>query len=374
MSKVSLRTKTLKGNRERLYLDFYPPILHPDTGKSTRREFLKLYLYKSASKETERTHNKETKKIAESIRAKRQLDIQAGEYDFLSKYSGRENFLDWLKLKVKEREVSRVNYQSWRSTYLHLYRFTEGSLLLSNLDELFCERFRKYFLEAECLNTKRPLHQNSAAGYFDVFKEAVREAHKEKLLKTNVALYVKSIPYRQPEREFLTYEELQAAVKADCEDPVLKKAAIFSALTGLRFSDILNLKWEQVRYSEKEGHFLRKQIKKSGRFETMFISEQARSLMGKAQEKATLVFQGLHYGNKTTEILKNWLSKAGINRHITFHAFRHTYATLQITNGTSIYTLKDLLGQKDVKTTQIYARVIDERKKEAVGRIPELEM
>lgn len=373
MSKVSLRTKQLKGNRQRLYLDFYPAILHPDTGKLTRREFLKLFLYKKSYNENDRLHNKETKRIAENIRAKRQLEIQTGNYDFLAKYKGNESFLEWIKLKVAERAASKRNYQSWRSTYLHLYRFTKGTLFLKEVDAAFCERFRKYFLEAKCLNSIKPLHQNSAAGYFDVFKEAIREAHKENLLKKNVTEYVKSIPYQQPQREFLTYDELQAAVKIPCSDPVLKKAALFSALTGLRFSDILNLKWEELRQSDEHGNFLRKQIKKSGRFETMFISDQAYSILGESKEDQELVFAGLAYGNKTTTILKDWLVKAGVNRHITFHAFRHTYATLQITFGTDIYTLKDLLGQKDVKTTQIYARVIDERKKKAVDRIPRLQ-
>ena len=140
MSKVTLRTKALKGNRVRLYLDFYPAIPNPDTGKPTRREFLKLYLYKPASKETERTHNKETKKIAEAIRAKRQLQVQAEEYDFLSRHNGDTNFLEWLEKQVAERTASGINYQSWRSTYLHLHRFTEGQLPVKKLNQLFQRR------------------------------------------------------------------------------------------------------------------------------------------------------------------------------------------------------------------------------------------
>jgi site-specific recombinase XerD len=68
------------------------------------------------------------------------------------------------------------------------------------------------------------------------------------------------------------------------------------------------------------------------------------------------------------------MQNAGINRHITFHAFRHTFATLQISFGTDIYVLKDLLAQKNVQTTQIYARVLDQKKKEATGRIPEVDL
>lgn len=250
MSKVTLRTKALKGNRVRLYLDFYPAIPNPDTGKPTRREFLKLYLYKPASKETERTHNKETKKIAEAIRAKRQLQVQAEEYDFLSRHNGDTNFLEWLEKKVAERKASGINYQSWRSTYLHLHRFTEGQLPLKKLNQLFCERFRTYFLSAQCINSKRALKNNSAAGYFDVFKEAVREANKEGLLKNNPGEYVKSISYKQTQREFLSLEELQLLANTECDSPVLKKAALFTSLTGLRFCDLEDLQWQNIRYDQ----------------------------------------------------------------------------------------------------------------------------
>ena len=61
--------------------------------------------------------------------------------------------------------------------------------------------------------------------------------------------------------------------------------------------------------------------------------------------------------------------KAGITKNITFHCARHTYATLQLTLGTDIYTVSKLLGHKELRTTQIYAKVIDDKKKEAANKI-----
>ena len=97
---VSLRKRKLKGGRLRLYLDFYPPVIHPDTGQPTRREFLKLYLYDRPKGESEREHNRETKLLAENIRAHRQLQIQKGNYDFLAKHTGNESFLNFFKEEV----------------------------------------------------------------------------------------------------------------------------------------------------------------------------------------------------------------------------------------------------------------------------------
>ncbi|KGE88020.1 MAG: phage integrase SAM-like domain-containing protein [Phaeodactylibacter xiamenensis] len=372
--KVTLRKKKLKGNRIRLYLDFYPAVPHPDTGKPTRREFLKLFLYQRPRDEEEREHNRETKQMAKAICAQRQIELQQGNYDFLAKYFGNEDFLNFLKAQVEHREKIQRNYQSWRSTYHYLYRFTEGFLPLKKIDVKFCKSFREYMLSTHCLNSQRPLKQNSAAGYFDVFKEALAKANEEGLLKTNPGSRVKSIPYEQTEREFLTFEEVKAVAKAECPDERLKRAALFSIFTGLRFGDIRDLKWKEVRHSEANGHFLRFTVNKPNRVETLFISDQARKVMGEPGDPEEQVFKGLKYGNHITPTLKAWMQNAGINRHITFHAFRHTFATLQISFGTDIYVLKDLLSQKNVQTTQIYARVLDQKKKEATGRIPEVDL
>jgi site-specific recombinase XerD len=67
--------------------------------------------------------------------------------------------------------------------------------------------------------------------------------------------------------------------------------------------------------------------------------------------------------------LQQWMMKAGISKTITFHCARHTYATLQLTAGTDIYTVSKLLGHKELKTTQVYAKIIDDKKKEAANKI-----
>jgi integrase len=71
----------------------------------------------------------------------------------------------------------------------------------------------------------------------------------------------------------------------------------------------------------------------------------------------------------TNAPLKKWLKDAGINKHITFHCFRHTFASLQVELGTDIYTVQDLLAHKNVSTTQIYARHNDPKKREAAQKI-----
>jgi hypothetical protein len=154
--KATLRKRKLKGNRLRLYLDFYPPVPHPDTGKPTRREFLKLFLYQRPRSEEEREHNRETKQLAKAICAERQLQLQRGNYDFLAKYSGNVDFLNYFKEEVEYRAKIKRNHQSWRSTYLYLYRFTDGHLPIKKINVNFCKSFREYLLNTHCLNSDSP--------------------------------------------------------------------------------------------------------------------------------------------------------------------------------------------------------------------------
>lgn len=101
--------------------------------------------------------------------------------------------------------------------------------------------------------------------------------------------------------------------------------------------------------------------------ETLPLSSDAVSILPDREEDSQRVFKGLKYYQ--TKHISDWMLRAGIKRRITFHAFRHTFATLQLTLGTDIYTVSKLLGHKNLHTTQIYARVIDEKKQEAVNRI-----
>lgn len=90
----------------------------------------------------------------------------------------------------------------------------------------------------------------------------------------------------------------------------------------------------------------------------------SRSVVSPAKVK----YKGLGKG-MTRGYLKEWLLAAGITKHITFHCFRHTYATLQIAAGTDIYTVSKMLTHRNVTTTQIYADLVNAKKRETVNKI-----
>ncbi|GAA4416775.1 site-specific integrase [Nibrella viscosa] len=369
---VSLREKPISDGRKSLYLDFYPPILHPDTGKPTRREFLGLYVYAKPRLEIERQHNKETRLLGENIRAQRQLEVQRGYYGFLSKVEENKDFLAYfheLAKKQKAEGTFKGSRNNWMSVYCYLHLFSEGQLMAKDITEGFCRSFREYLTSAPSLRTTKPkLAHNSAVGYFTIFKTSLKRAVDDKILAADPSQKVKRLTRKETQREFLSLAEVQSLARTECDLPDLKRAALFSALTGLRYSDIAKLVWSEV-YSDETGHYLRFTQKKTEGVETMPLSDSAYKLLGQKGTDTEKVFPRLAYSAWQNQKLQTWAFMAGIHRPITFHAFRHTFATLQLQQGTDIYTISKLLGHRDLATTQIYAKIVDQQKRDAVNRL-----
>jgi integrase len=373
--KVKLREKGISGNRHSLYLDFYPAIPHPETGNPTRREFLGLYLFDKAKNPIDKEHNKETLKIAEQIRQKRENFLNKPEI-----YSGYEkeqlklkelgeiNFVEYFKSLADKRKAS--NHDNWVSAYNYLETFTKGNLKFADLNEKFCNEFKEHLLTTKSnKSNKVNLAQNSAVSYFNKFKAALKQAYKDGYLPSDLNVRIEPVKQAETQRNFLTIEELNSLVKTECNNPLLKRAALFSALTGLRFSDIKNLVWGDLEYIEGNGFFIQFKQQKTKGVEMMPISEQAYSLLGERKETTEKVFDGLTYSAYENKHLSKWIGLAGITKDITFHCFRHTFATLQLSNGTDIYTVSKMLGHRELKTTQIYAKIIDQTKREAADKI-----
>jgi integrase len=185
-------------------------------------------------------------------------------------------------------------------------------------------------------------------------------------------LKVDPVKQKESERQFLTFEELKALFHTECEVLELKTAAIFSALTGLRWSDLINLTWSSIQHSEMSGYFISFIHVKTERPQTINVPQQAIEILGTPGIPGQKIFKDLKYSVWTNLKLAEWVLKAGIIKKITFHCFRHSFATLQLSLGTDIYTVSKLLNHKNLKTTQIYAKVIDLKRKEAAERIPKL--
>jgi integrase len=373
--KVKLRQKKISGNRQSLYLDFYPPIPHPETGEPTRREFLGLYLFDKVKNPIDKQGNKETLQLAEQIRQKRENHLNKPEIytgyekeQLKVKEQGEKNFVEYFKTLADKRKAS--NHDNWVSAYNYLETFTKGNLKFADLNEKFCNEFKEHLLTTKSnKSSKTTLAQNSAVSYFNKLKATLKQAYKDGYLPSDLNGKIQPIKQAETRRNFLTIEELNRLVKTECNNPLLKRAALFSALTGLRFSDIKNLVWGEIHHSAENGYSIQFTQQKTKGVEVLPISEQAYNLMGEPKEPNDKVFEGLTYSAYENKHLYQWIGAAGITKDITFHCFRHTFATLQLSKGTDIYTVSKMLGHRELKTTQIYAKIIDQTKREAADKI-----
>lgn len=359
--KVTLRKK--KGVKTSLYLDIY------NNGKR-KFEYLKLYLYNKPKTPIEKNHNRETLILAENIAAQRQLQLQNDHYGFNKTENGNLSFLSYFEAQMEKRADSQGNYGNWKSTLNYLKIFSKGDILFSQVSPSFLERFKTYLLK-EVKNKKgKNLSQNSSLSYFNKVRATINQAHREGIIQSNPVKAVKGIKEREVEIEFLTEKEIKKLKNTEFEIPVLKNAFLFSCYTGLRFSDVKKLKWGNVHFSpENDQHYIRYRQKKTDRPETLPIPDIALEFCGEKLQADELVFTDLKYSDHNNKKLRLWMQKAGIPKHITFHSSRHTNAILHLTKGTDIYTVSKLLGHKNIKTTERYAKVVDSMKTYAIKKL-----
>ncbi len=372
--KVKLRQKRISGNRQSLYLDFYPAIPHPETGKLTRREFLGMYIHEKTKNELDKQHNKNTLQIAEQIRQQRENHLNKPEiytgYELEQlriRERGELNFVAYFKELADKRKAS--NHDNWISAYRYLETFTNGSLKFANLNEKFCADFKDYLLNTKSnKSSKTTLAQNSAVSYFNKFKSSLKQAYKDECLSKDLNVKIEAIKSQDVIKQTLTIEELKTLAKTPSASERMKKAALFSALTGIPFAEMKNLKWGQVETSETFGIRIQMRRQKSEKAYQVNISEEAYQLLGLPGEPNEQVFDGLNNRDRY-HYFEVWLTHAGIHKKMTFHDLRHTYGCLQIDFGTDPYTLQGNMGHSTPRQTMHYAKISDQRKREAADKI-----
>lgn len=299
------------------------------------------------------------KAILYSAEEQRMLELtEKGEVNFLSYYD------KITKTRNKNRSDSiRTN---WLRVGKYLHKYAKNEYIpFKHITEQWCNGFKEFLINAPSLGKNcKTLSRNTSVTYFSIFKAAIKQAFIDGYFNVDMSAKLKGLQEQESQRRYLTIEELNKLNQTTCKYEVVKRAALFSALTGLRHVDIKLLKWGDI-LEDSKGYQLHFRQKKTNGIEYLPISEQAYHLCGKRLQAEDLVFQDLLDPSWINRPLKQWCQAAGISKHITFHCFRHTFATLQLDGGTDIFTVSKLLGHTNVKTTQIYTHITDKKKEKA---------
>ena len=358
---IIIRFKKLANGNQSIYLDCYVD------GKRSY-EFLKLYLVPETDSSA-KVMNRNTMQAATAIKSQRIMDIVNGKAGLENKSRYKVLLTDYLKAYREEKRVngqSEEHAKSIDNLTKHLRKYGIDGVSLQDIDKDFCLGFIHY------LNNNSSLSQGTKKRYFNMFVSLLNHAVKDGLIQFNPTSQIKNedkIKSTESHREFLTTDELKKMMQAPCSNTTVKNAYLFGCFTGLRVSDIGLLKWGDI-YTDAGQMRLRITIKKTRHELVMPISEEAKSFMpvrdGKKDDERVFDMPSISHANI---VLKKWAAAAGVTKHLTFHTSRHTFATLSLTAGADIYTTSKMLGHTNVATTQIYAKIIDKKKDEAVSMI-----
>lgn len=370
---IRLRQRKMPSGRTTLYLDIYID------GKRSY-ETLKLYLIPEESRK-DKEKNKETLRMAEAIRAKRVVELQNGRFGFEDGYKLDTNFLEYYRAMTEERlgAESHGNWGNWYSSLKHLERYCKPTTTFRDITPEWVIGFRKYLdktarvrnvsKKAKTTMDAKPLTQNTKQSYFNKLRACLNHAFEDGVIPKNPMRGIEGFKDDEVERVYLTLEEVKAMAAAECKYPILRRAFLFSCLTGLRKSDIEKMRWSEVRSQNGGTRIVFKQKKTKGQ-EYLDISPEAVQFLGERGNPDEYVFPNFSYSSYYLMELKRWAVRAGITKDITFHSGRHTFAVLMLDLGTDIYTVQKLLGHKNIHTTQIYAHILDKNKQQAVMKIP----
>ena len=168
------------------------------------------------------------------------------------------------------------------------------------------------------------------------------------------------------ERSFLTLEELRLLQGHPYGPEKVRQAFFFSCFTGLRWSDIKSLTWENIK-KDGDSWAIAKRTIKTGEWVFNPLNDEAKSFLPSEADSVNGLVFDLPTASAANADLKRWAKVAGIEKKVSFHTARHTFATLMLTLGADLYTTSKLLGHTNIATTQIYAKIVDEKKAKAVS-------
>lgn len=374
---VKLRYKSLVNGSKSLYLDTYV--------KGKRQyEFLRLYLIPDTDKYA-KEQNRKVLEIAYKLKQQRLFEMfgKRLETNSLSIPPQEDiRLIDVVDDYAQERKKvgqgeKEGRYGSLMTLKMHLIAYAGESVHIGQVDKDFCIGFARYLKTAKNLHrhikSERHLSDGTAYLKYSMFRCVLNDAVRKGYIEKNPTKLIPAIERpKKPdtERDYLSVEEVKLLMKTPCPYKDLKLAFLFSCFTGLRKSDILDLRWKNIMRKDNK-YQIYKRIQKTQRWQTIPLSEQALLWLPKRREVSddARVFKSMSNSSLASNI-KKWAQIAGIkHKRVTFHVARHTFATLELSLGVDLYTVSKLLGHTNIATTQIYAKVVDKQKEEAIDLI-----
>jgi integrase len=363
---VRLREKELTGGVRSLYLDIYV------NGKRSY-EFLKLYLIPETNPQA-KVQNENTMRAASTIKLNRILEITNNKAG-LKNTSVRAKMLlkDWMETFRQAQEQKGVKDQKLIHNTVHALTAYNINVAMRDVNRDYIIGLTNFLRNDYRSPRGKKLKDYSVINYLGCLRNALNMAVREDVIADNPIMKLSAqdkVKAPESQREFLTIEEVQQLEATDSPYPHIKQAFLFACYTGLRCSDVRSITWGKI-VKDGEKYRLHTVMFKTKRPFYIPLSKKAMQWMPERGDKTDddLIFENIPIQVNTKLYLQPWLDKAGITKPITFHCSRHTFGTMMLTLGADIYTTSKLMGHTKVEVTQIYAKIINKKKDDAVSLI-----
>ena len=349
-----------------------------------KKEALNLYLIAKPRTPEERQQNKDTRLLAEKIRYQKEQDFLQDRKGYSLTINSKTDFitcfqeyLNNYKLKDKRNVRQSLNrfeayLQECRPSMVH--KFTRDGEEICTYT-LGAQGLNKELIEGFVEYLKEHSTGSGALTTYKRFKKVCKYAYEHKWIKSNPCegITIKKEKDRLT-KEVLTADEITKLLSTHYagENTEIQRAFVFSLFTGLRFCDVSTITFGCVDYDTKLLIF--NQVKTGGEA-IIPLRDDLLQMIGRPEDrnktKASRVFD-LPSHTMCLKALRHWTRRAGIEKHITWHCARHSFATNILANGANIKVVADLLGHSDLSCVDIYVRALAEQKQSAVNSLPSI--
>lgn len=362
---ITLGRKSLRNGRLSLYLDYC------FNGKR-QRQYLGIILDSPTDKHTRAT-NRAKLQLAQVLRSQKEIEYLKERYPFrttempftLPQTTGNRidffSFAEEYLAQYHQKDIRLV-----RGVFTQLRKFHTGVLLLNDITPRFCHSFLDYL--------HRNLNGNSPVNYFKKFKMCLNACVESGLILQNPANGIRLPQYNDVTKEILSEKELTQLTLTPCRNSEVKRAFLFSCMSGLRWCDVKLLCYRNIDFAQKRLTLIQKKVAGHSSHSVLHLNLNASALYllkvqsGSGEER---VFH-LPSHSYCLRMLNEWTHKAGIRKHISFHCARHTFITNLMASGANIKTAASLAGHSSTRHTEKYIHIIDTQKQQAVDNLPPL--
>jgi site-specific recombinase XerD len=272
-----------------------------------------------------------------------------------------------------EYKLHKDTMRHYKTTQRYLTEFLKKELktndiFLKDLNYSFIVNFENFLRSYQPTDHQRKIGNNTAMKHLQRLRKMVTLAFHMEWIQRDPFVKFKS-SFDKSEIEYLTTEELQSIINFKTSFnrlDLVKDLFVFSCFTGIAYIDIMQLGRENLIKGIDGDNWIFTKREKTGISVKVPILVKAQELIDKYKNNTRTEVSGTLFpvvsNQKLNSYLKEVADLCGIKKRLTFHMARHTFATtVTLTNGVPIETVSKLLGHTKIATTQIYARVIEQK-------------